>query len=99
MNRLQHALLTLLATLALAASAAAIGLSLHNAGLRRDIGQQQLYVQQSVQLENLYRELARALAELSARHPDDALRALLQRHGISFTPGTAAAPTPQPGRK
>lgn len=99
MTRLQHTLLATLAALALAAAAIGIGLSQHNAGLRRDIGQQQLYVQQSVQLEGLYRELARALAELSARHQDEPLRALLQRHGISYTPAAPAAPTAQPTRK
>lgn len=99
MNRLQHALLTLIAALALAAAATAIGLSLHNAALRRDIGQQQLYLQQSVQLETLYREMARALAELSARQPDDALRQLLQRHGISYTPHAPATPAAAPARR
>lgn len=101
MNTLQHRLLTLLAALALAATAAAVGLTQHNSDLRRQIGERQQYVQQSVQLEGLYREIVRALAELAARHNDESLRALLQRHGITYdvkAPATPAAP-PAPARK
>ncbi|MBK7062897.1 MAG: hypothetical protein IPH51_21645 [Rubrivivax sp.] len=98
MNRFQHGLLTLLGVLALAASAASITLTVLNAGLRRDVGAHQQYLQQSLQLEGLYREMVRSLAELSARSNDDALRTLLQRHGISYNlnPGSTSAP---PARK
>jgi len=95
MNTLQHRLLSTLGGLALAAAVAVIGLAQYNAGLRRQIGDQQQYIQQSVQLEGLYREMVRALAELSARSGDEPLRALLQRHGIQYSvnaPATPAAP-------
>lgn len=95
MNTLQHGLLSTLGGLALAAAVAGIGLAQYNAGLRRQIGDQQQYIQQSVQLEGLYREMVRALAELSARSGDEPLRALLQRHGIQYSvnaPATPAAP-------
>lgn len=102
MNALQHRLLSVLGGLALAAAVAGIGLAQYNAGLRRQIGEQQQYLQQSVQLEGLYREMVRALAELSARSGDEPLRALLQRHGIQYSvnaPATAPAAPTQPLRK
>jgi hypothetical protein len=93
MNPLQHRLLSMLGGLALAAAVAGIGLAQYNGGLRRQIGDQQQYLQQSVQLEGLYREMVRALAELSARSGDEPLR-----HGIQYSvnapaPATPAAPT------
>jgi hypothetical protein len=103
MNRIQHTLLTALGILALAAAGTSAGLTQHNAGLRLDIAGQQQYVQQSVQLETLYREMVRALAELAASRRDDELRTLLQRHGITYSAAPAAsapaAPSPGPGRK
>lgn len=92
MNKLQHALLTVLGIGALAAAVAGIGLSQHNAGLRRGLAEQQQFVQQSVQLEGLYREMVRALAELAARSNDEQLRSLLQRHGITYNVNSPAVP-------
>ncbi|MCA0243140.1 MAG: hypothetical protein LCI02_20030 [Proteobacteria bacterium] len=97
MSRFVQGLSTLLALLALAAAVALVGLGQHNAAARRELAQQQQYVQQSVQLEGLYREMVRALAELSARNGDEALRSLLQRHGISYNlQAPAAAPANPP---
>ena len=98
MNKIQHAVLTGLGALALGAAATSIGLTEHNNGLRRGIAEQQQYVQQSVQLEGLYREMVRALAELSARSGDEPLRSLLQRHGITYNLNAPAAPA-QPAKK
>ncbi len=98
MSRAMQGLSTLLALAALAAAVAIVGLGQHNAAARRELAAQQQYVQQSVQLDGLYREMVRALAELSARNGDDALRTLLQRHGISYNlqaPATPAAPAPK----
>lgn len=101
MSRAQHLLTSLLGLLALLAAAASIGLAQHNAAQRRDLAAQQQYVQQSVQLEGLYREIVRSLAELAARHQDQSLRSLLQRHGITYEqPAPAPTPVPaQPARK
>jgi hypothetical protein len=95
MTNLQHRVLTVMATLALAAAVAGIGLSWHNAQQRLGIAQGQQYLQQSVQLESLYRDMVRALAELSARGPDDGLQALLQRHGIQYSPRVDPPVTPR----
>jgi hypothetical protein len=100
MNRLQYWTLTVLAAACLMVAAANVALSSSNRSLQSDFGVRQQYVQQSVQLEGLYREIIRALAELGARNNDQDVRALLQRHGISYTvnPPAAAAPG-APARK
>jgi hypothetical protein len=70
-----------------------------NRGLQAELGVRQQYVQQSVQLEGLYREIIRGLAELGARNNDQDVRALLATHGISYTvntPAAAAAPAAAP---
>lgn len=97
MNRAQHLGTSALGLLALAAAVAGVGLAQHNSALRRDLAEQQQFVQQSVPLEGLYREMVRALAELSARNGDESLRALLQRHGITYNLQAPAAA--QPARK
>lgn len=102
MNRVQHGLATALGGLCLVLAVAEVTLSSLNRGLQGDIAQRQQYVQQSVQLEGLYREIIRALAELGARNNDQDVRALLQRHGISYTvnpPAANAANAANGGRK
>lgn len=97
MSRIQHFIAVGLAALVLALVAANLTLASLNRDLQADVTLRQQYVQQSVQLEGLYREIVRALAELGARNNDDAVRGLLARHGISYavTP-TAAAPAASP---
>ena len=94
MNKLQYWTLTTLATCCLALAGGNVALSSSNRGLQSEIGVRQQYVQQSMQLEGLYREITRALAELGARNNDPDVRALLQRHGIAYTvdPPASAAP-------
>ena len=86
----------------LALLAAQLTLVSLNRGLRADIETRQQYVQQSLQLEGLYREIVRALAELGARNNDEQVRGLLQQHGISYTvnpPAAAATAAPAAARK
>jgi hypothetical protein len=85
---------TTLAGLCLLGVAANIALVTTNRSLQADINLRQQYVQQSVQLEGLYREIVRALAELGARNNDEAVRSMLGKHGISYSvnpPAPAAA--------
>jgi len=89
MSRVQFWISTVLAGCALLLAGANVLLGSMNRGLQADIGQRQQYVQQSVQLEGLYREIIRALAELGARNNDQDVRALLAQHGISYTVNTA----------
>lgn len=102
MSRTQFWTATVLASCALLLAAANVALGTMNRGLQADIGQRQQYVQQSVQLEGLYREIIRALAELGARNNDQDVRALLSKHGISYTvnaPAPAAPTAASPSRK
>ena len=81
---------------------ALLSLGAQTRGLRADIETRQQYVQQSLQLEGLYREIVRALAELGARNNDEQVRGLLQQHGISYTanpPAAAATAAPAAARK
>ncbi len=94
MNRVQFGVVTGVAGLALVMMAASATLAVMNRSLQQDIGQRQQYVQQSVQLEGLYREIVRSLAELGARNNDQDLRALLQRNGITYTVNPPAAQSP-----
>ena len=62
-----------------------------NRSLQRDVATRQQFVQQSVQLEGLYREIVRALAELAARNNDADVRTMLAKHGITYTINPPAA--------
>lgn len=101
MNRIQYAAVTTLAALGLLLVTADVTLASLNRGLQSDIALRQQYVQQSVQLEGLYREIVRALAELGARNNDTQVRDMLQRHGITYTlNANPAAPAGQaPAKK
>jgi len=59
------------------------------------------YIQQSIQLEPLYREMVKALAEMSMRNNDAQLRDLLAKRGITLSapPGAPAAQPPMPEPK
>ena len=100
MTRTQYWIVTLLATLCLATMLANVALSVRNRAAQADVSMRQQFVQQSVQLEGLYREIVRALAELGARNNDEDVRAMLQRHGISYSVNApAAAAAANPARK
>ena len=68
-----------------------VALATANKGLQSELGLRQQYVQQSVQLEGLYREIARALAELGQRNNDNDVKAMLERHGISYQANVTSA--------
>jgi len=65
-----------------------------NRATQADLAQRSQYVQQSLQLEGLYRELVRALADLSVRNQDKALGDLLSAQGITINAPTAAPTAP-----
>lgn len=104
MTKIQYWIATTLAGLALPLLLINITLVSLNRSQQAEIGQRQQFVQQSVQLEGLYRELVRALAELGARNNDEAVRAMLARHGITYSlnapaPAAAAVPAANAARK
>ena len=53
--------------------------------------QRQQYIQQSIALEGLYRDMVKALAELGARKNDRAILDVLAAQGLSVTVGGAAS--------
>ena len=90
MSKVQYWVVTVIGAVCCAAMLASITLGYNNANARAEVNQRQQFVQQSVQLEGLYREIVRALAELGARNNDEDVRAMLQRHGISYSVNAAA---------
>ena len=92
MNRIQFGLLTLLSVAIAATVATTLVMASGNRTLQGEVNARQQYVQQSVQLEALYREIVRALAELGARNNDAQVRDMLQRHGITYTLNNNATP-------
>ncbi len=101
MNKPQFWASTALGALCLVLALANVTMASMNRGLQGDIGVRQQYVQQSVQLEGLYREIVRTLAELGASNNDQDVRALLQQHGISYTinaPAAGIAATAKPAK-
>ena len=103
MNKPQFWAATALGALCLVLALANVTMASMNRDLQGDINVRQQHVQQSMQLENLHREIVRALAELGARNSDQDVRALLQQqHGISYTvnaPAVPAAPAAAAPRK
>ena len=102
MNRLQFGIATTVGGACLLLMVTNVTLAALNRGVQAEVGGRQQYVQQSVQLEGLYREIVRSLAELGARNNDQDVRAMLQRHGISYTvnaPAPTAVPAPVAPRK
>ena len=95
MTRTQYRVVTAIAAACFLAMLANIGLGLANGAARIDVDQRQQFVQQSIQLESLYKEIVRSLAEMGARNNDGDVKAMLQKHGITYNvtpPATPVAP-------
>ncbi len=67
-----------------------------NRSMQGELARRAQYVQQSVQVEPLYREMVKALADLSVRNQDKALSDLLASQGISVKPPAADSQTAVP---
>ena len=59
-------------------------LSYSNTQRQAQANERQVYIQQSLQLEGLYKQLVNSLAELSAQYDDGRIEALLAAQGITF---------------
>jgi hypothetical protein len=100
LSNTRYWILTLIAGAAFLAMLVNVALGVTNSNARADVTQRQQFVQQSVQLETLYKEIVRTLAELGARNNDGDVKALLQKHGITYNVNPpAAAPVAAPARK
>jgi hypothetical protein len=65
-----------------------------NRRLQAEVSSRAQFIQQTVQLETLNRELVSAIANLAARNNDDALRGVLSQHGITIGPTPVPGPAP-----
>jgi type II secretory pathway component PulK len=94
LNRWQFNVVVALAVVTLVLVIANMALFSRNRAQQEQISNRQLYVQQTAQLEGLYQQLIRAIAELSARNNDASLGAVLNRQGITFSAAPTASQTP-----
>lgn len=67
-----------------------------NRALQTQVDQRNQYIEQSLQLQGLYQQIVRAVADLSVKYHDEQLRAVLAKQGIHVTssgqpPAAAAA--------
>lgn len=99
MNKTQHQTVSFIAIVCFVLMLVNIALAYTNGQARAEVNQRAQFVQQSIQLEGLYKEIARALAELGARNNDADVKALLQRHGITYNVNPPAAPAAATPRK
>ena len=85
-----------------AASAVVLGLvvfntviSTQNRDSQLDLAKRQQFVQQTMQLENLYREFVKSLAELAIKNDDKEIINMLASQGVNITskpPAVADSP-------
>lgn len=99
MSRFQYWVVTAVAAACFVAMLANISLGATNNALRGDVSQRQQFVQQSIQLEGLYKEIIRALAELGAKNNDNDVKAMLQKHGITYNVNAPQSGTATQTRK
>lgn len=97
LTRAQYLVLVVLAALALLLVVANGFVFALNRGVQAEVHSRQQFVQQSVQLEGLYREIVKALAELAVKNGDQQIVQMLGAQGInvSVTNPPASAATPQ----
>ena len=95
--RWQFTTLTALGTLSLLLAIANAALFTLNRASQAEIAQRQLFVQQSVALEGLYREIVKALAELGARSNDRAILGILAAQGLNVSLEGAPSAAPAAG--
>jgi len=93
-------ILTALAAIALLLAIANMVLFSQNRTTQAEVTQRAQYIQQAAQLEPLYREMVKALGELTVRNNDTQLRDMLAKQGITVNmpppPAPAASPAPEP---
>jgi hypothetical protein len=103
LSKSQFWILTTLAAVGLVLIVTNMVVFAQNRQAQAEISQRAQYIQQSAQLEPLYRDLIKALADLSLRNHDDQLREVLSKSGIKLPPNPsppvpAGAPATQAGK-
>ena len=90
----QYRCLLILGVLAVVLVVTNGALALSNRAQQVEINQRQIFLQQTASLEGLYREMAKALADLALRNGDKRVLEMLGSLGITVT---VNAPTPAAG--
>ena len=70
-----------------------------NRATQAEITSRQQFIQQTVQLENLYREIEKALAELALKNGDSQIIRMLAEQGISVSSNVPATSASASGAK
>jgi len=101
LDKTQFWLLTIIAVLSAVFAVVNMLLFQNNRAAQLEVTARQQYLQQSVQLQPLYGEIVRAIADLSVRNQDPELAGILKSQGISITstPNAAAPAELVPGIK
>lgn len=89
LTTLQYRILNACAGLALALLLSNVWLYAGNRDAVAELEQRQLYLQQTGQLQGLYQDIARALAEAGLKSNDGNLLAMLANQGIKVSPPAA----------
>ena len=90
-----HLILTVISVIAAVLVLTNVLLFKSNQTLNAEVTNRGQYIQQSVQLEPLYQQIIKALAELAVNNNDAQLRDLLNAQGITFSQNSpAAVPAP-----
>jgi hypothetical protein len=90
----QFRLLTAIGALALVLVLVNGTLFVANRGSQAEISARQQFIQQTVQLEGLYREIVKALAELAVKNGDSQIMQMLAGQGINVSVNQPAASAP-----
>ena len=90
----QFTILVVLGALALLLTVTNGVLFTQNRAEQVDVNARQQYLQQTVGLEGLYRDIVKALAELAVKNNDQQLLQMLGAQGINVSVNAPAAPAP-----
>lgn len=97
LTRFQFWTLSLLAVAALVLVAVNMLLITQSRQAQLELSARTQYIQQTAQLEPLYREMVRVLSEMATRNNDTALRDMLSKNGIATTAPAASSAAPEAG--
>jgi hypothetical protein len=89
-------ILTVLAVAAVVLAIVNMVMFTQNRAAQAEVGSRAQYIQGAAQVEPLYREMVKALADLAVRNNDTQLRDMLTKQGITLTAAPPAAPAPAP---
>lgn len=96
LSKWQFSLLTLLGAAALLLVTANVVLSTLNRNAQIALNQRQVFIQQTVPLEGLYRDILKALAEMAVKSNDKQVFDMLSAQGLSVTMNSPVAASSEP---